>query len=125
MLEQELNEFGRRMGLPGLRFSPDGLAALDVERMGRLHLEKSGTPGAEELLVYLSRACPAHDREAPERALSLCHYRHPRPFPLSAGMHGEQLIMLTRLQERDVTAANLEKTVLFLADAMNQAMQGA
>ena len=43
MLEQELNEFGRRMGLPGLSFSPSGLAALDVERMGRLHLEKSGS----------------------------------------------------------------------------------
>ena len=88
MLEQELNEFGRRMGLPGLSFSPDGLAALDVERMGRLHLEKGGKPGAEELLVYLARPCPAHDREAPERALELCHYRHPRPFPLSAGVHG-------------------------------------
>ena len=125
MLEQELNEFGRRKGLPGLSFSPSGLAALDVERMGRLHLEKSGKPGAEELLVYLARPCPAHDREAPERALALCHYRHPRPFPLSAGMHGDQLIMLTRLQEREVTAANLEKTALFLADAMNNVIQGA
>ena len=41
MLEQELNEFGRRMGLPALTFNSDGLAALDVERMGRLHLEKN------------------------------------------------------------------------------------
>lgn len=125
MLEQELNEFGRRMGLAGLSFSPDGLAALDVERMGRLHLEKNGKPGAEELLVYLARPCPTHDREAPERALSLCHYRYPRPFPLSAGMHGDQLIMLTRLREREVTAANLEKAALFLADAMNNVIQEA
>ena len=75
--------------------------------------------------MYLARPCPAHDREAPERALALCHYRHPRPFPLSAGMHGDQLIMLTRLQEREVTAANLEKTALFIADAMNNVIQGA
>ncbi len=40
-------------------------------------------------------------------------------------MHGDQLIMLTRLQEREVTAANLEKTALFLADAMNNVIQGA
>ena len=112
MLEQELNEFGRRMGLPGLSFSPDGLAALDVERMGRLHLEKGGKPGAEELLVYLARPCPAHDREAPERALELCHYRHPRPFPLSAGV------------QREATAAGMEKAVLMLADVMNKAVQG-
>lgn len=124
MLEQELNEFSRRMGLPGLSFSPDGLAALDVERMGRLHLEKGGKPGAEELLVYLARPCPAHDREAPERALELCHYRHPRPFPLSAGVHGDQLIMLTRLPEREATAAGMEKAVLMLADVMNKALQG-
>ena len=109
MLEQELNEFGRRMGLPGLSFSPDGLAALDVERMGRLHLEKGGKPGAEELLVYLARPCPAHD---------------PRPFPLSAGVHGDQLIMLTRLPEREATAAGMEKAVLMLADVMNKAVQG-
>lgn len=124
MLERELNEFGRRMGLLGLNFGPDGLVALDVERMGRLHLERGGRAGAEELLLYLARPFPAHDREAPERALTLCHYRYPRPFPLSAGIHGEQLIMLTRLTERDATAANMEKAVLMLADAMNKVNQG-
>lgn len=124
MLERELNEFGRRMGLPGLNFGPDGLVALDVERMGRLHLERGGRAGAEELLLYLSRPFPAHDGEAPERALTLCHYRYPRPFPLSAGIHGEQLIMLTRLTERETTAANMEKAVLMLADAMNKVNQG-
>lgn len=124
MLEQELSEFGRRMGLPGLTFGPGGLAALDVEHMGRLHLEKSEQRGATELLIYLARPCPAHDREVPERALALCHYRYPRPFPLSAGMHGDQLIMLTRLAEREATAANMEKAVLLLADAMNKAAQG-
>ena len=121
MLEQELNEFGRRMGLPALTFNSDGLAALDGERMGRLHLEKNGKPGTEELLIYLALPCPAHDREVSERALALCHYRHPRPFPLSAGVHGEQLIMLTRLPEREATAANMEKAVLFLADAVSKA----
>ena len=36
-------------------------------------------------------------------------------------MHGEQLIMLTRLPEREATAANMEKAVLFLADAVCKA----
>ncbi len=118
MLERELSEFGRRMGLQELAFGQNGLVALDVERLGRLHLEKNERAGRTELLVYLARPCPAHDRQAPERALALCHYRHPRPFPLSAGVHGDQAIVLTRLPEREATAANLEKAVLLLADAM-------
>lgn len=125
MLEQELDEFGKRMGLPGLAFNRNGLTALDVERMGRLHLEKNARAGVEELLIYLARPCPSHDREVTERALERCHYRHADPFPLSASRHNNQLILLTRLPERDTTAAAMEKAVLFLADAMRAIAEGA
>lgn len=118
MLEQELGEFGKRMGLPGLAFGPNGLAALDVERMGRLHLEKNVRAGATELLLYLACPCQPHDREAAERALERCHYRHADPFPLCASRHNDQVILLIRLPERDVTAAAIEKAALFLADVM-------
>lgn len=40
MLEQEINEFGRRLGLPGLELSAEGLAALDIENVGKLTLER-------------------------------------------------------------------------------------
>ena len=39
-------------------------------------------------------------------------------------MHGDQLIMLTRLPEREATAAGMENAVLMLADGMNKAVQG-
>ncbi len=119
MLERELAEFGRRMGLPGLSFNGEGSLALDVERMGRLYLEKRETDGGAELLVYLTRPCPPHDTDAPARALSLCHYRHAHPFTLSAGLHRDQLIVLTRLDERESTAARIEQAVLLLAETMN------
>ena len=56
MIEREIAEFGRRMGMPAFSLSPAGLAALDVERLGRLHLELAESAGERELLVYLARA---------------------------------------------------------------------
>ena len=53
MIEREIAEFGRRMGMPAFSLSPAGLAALDVERLGRLHLELAENAGERELLVYL------------------------------------------------------------------------
>ena len=108
MLDHELNAFGMRMGLPGLAFSPQGLVALDVSGMGRLYFEKQQRHGREELLVYLARPFPPHDSTLPERALALCHYRHAHAFSLTAGMKGDTLILLTRLPERQTTAALLE-----------------
>ena len=54
MIEREIAEFGRRMGMPAFSLSPAGLAALDVERLGRLHLELAESAGERELLVYLA-----------------------------------------------------------------------
>lgn len=124
MLDHELNAFGMRMGLPGLAFSPQGLVALDVSGMGRLYFEKQQRHGQEELLVYLARPFPPHDSTLPERALTLCHYRHAHAFSLTAGMKGDTLILLTRLPERQTTAALLEEAVMELARVMNH-LQGA
>lgn len=124
MLNHELNTFGLRMGLPGLAFSPQGLVALDVSGMGRLYFEKQQRHGEEELLVYLARPFPPHDSTLPERALALCHYRHARAFSLTAGMKGDNLILLTRLPKRQATAALLEEAVMELARVMNH-LQGA
>lgn len=124
MLDHELNAFGLRMGLPGLAFSPQGLVALDVSGMGRLYFEKQQRHGEEELLAYLARPFPPHDSTLPERALALCHYRHARVFSLTAGMKGDSLILLTRLPERQATAALLEEVVMELARVMNH-LQGA
>ena len=124
MLDHELNAFGLRMGLPGLARSPQGLVALDVSGMGRLYFEKQQRHGEEELLVYLARPFPPHDSTLPERALALCHYRHARVFSLTAGMKGDSLILLTRLPERQATAALLEEVVMELARVMNH-LQGA
>lgn len=119
MLDQEIAEFGRRMGMPTLTLNREGMLALDVDRMGRLNLEKNG----EELLVYLTLPCPAHDNDAPARVLSACHYRHNYPFPLSGGVFKDNYLLLTRLSERMVTAVAIENAVKFLASIIEKVAQ--
>ena len=115
----EIAEFGRRMGMPAFSLSPAGLAALDVERLGRLHLELAENAGGRELLVYLARAVPEYDVKAPRRVLERCHYRHADPMPLSGGLHKGHIILLTRFPERQATAAGIEKAVQFLGGVMD------
>lgn len=123
MLDQEIAEFGRRMGLPSLSLDERGLVALDVEHMGRLHLERAesapapcgGAGDGPALLVYLAAPCPPHDKDAPARVLELCHYRHGHPMPLTGGVHRDRYVLLTRLTERETTAASLENATKFLA----------
>ena len=69
-LEHEIAQFGQRMGFANLPLSPDGTVALEIEGMGRLYLEQR----PEELLLYLARPVPPHDRDMPRRILALCHY---------------------------------------------------
>lgn len=118
-LEHEIARLGQRMGIAGLALSPDGMMALDVEGMGRVYFERK----AEELLVYLARTAPSHDRGMPRRLLAACHYAKAHPVPLSGGMHKEQAILLTRMPERNVTAASLENAVSYLTRQMDGVFQ--
>ena len=119
MIEREIAEFGRRMGMPAFSLSPAGLAALDVERLRRLHLELAESAGERELLVYLARAVPEYDVKAPRRVLERCHYRHADPMPLSGGVHKGNIVLLTRFPERQATAAGIERAVQFLSGVMD------
>ncbi len=91
-LEYEIAQLGQRMGISGLTFSPEGLLAFEVQGIGRMYFEQRPA----ELLVYLAR-----------------------PIPLNGGVHKDQIILLTRLPERAVTAAALENSVSYLARQMD------
>ncbi len=111
-LEHEIAQLGKRMGIPGLALSPDGVTALEIENMGRVYFERR----PEELLVYLARPAPPYDRDMPRR---ICHYGKAHPVPLSGGMHKGQAILLTRMPDRNATTASLENAVNYLAQQMN------
>lgn len=119
MLDHEIAEFGRRMGMPGLAFPPSGVVALDVEGLGRLHIERRNDAG--EVLVYVTRPLPAYDRDAPRRVLALCDYRLGLPVVLTGGVHNDTLMLLVRMPEREFTAGALEAHVRVLGDLVRRA----
>lgn len=121
MIERELAEFGRRMGMPSLTFSAQGIAALDIEHMGRLYLERNTeNPMRPELLIYLALPVPAYDQQAIRRVLELCHYKHAHPVPLYGGVHAGHIILLTRFPEQEANAARIETAALFLRSMMER-----
>ena len=121
MIEREIAEFGRRMGMPSFALAADGLAALDVEGLGRLYLERGPDDAPErELLVYVALPVPDYDAGAPRRVLEACHYRHAHPLPLAGGLHKGNIVLITRLPESRATTADIEKAVLFLGAIRDQ-----
>lgn len=120
MLEHELTEFGRRMGMAEFALNENGLAALMVEGLGTLYLEKTGERNDAELLVYVAVPMEEHDVEMPAKVLALCDYRRAHIMPLTGGVHNGQVVLLTRHREEQVSAALLENSVLFLAQKLDQ-----
>lgn len=122
MIDHAVAEFGRRMGLEGFALKAGAagsgeLAGLRVTGLGQLYFERVGFPGHddEELLVYVVRGVPPHEKDIYREALRLCDYRHGHPLPLTAARHGDQLLLLTRLRAVRLTAAALENAVQFLS----------
>ncbi|MBQ7739040.1 MAG: CesT family type III secretion system chaperone [Desulfovibrionaceae bacterium] len=114
MINNAISQFGQRMGLPALALDEHGLAALDVDGVGRIHLEMNNAENHNEFLIYLSTPVPPHDTDLPKRALNLAHYKHGHPYNISTGLNNDNLIIIASLTESEVTVQNLENAVIFL-----------
>lgn len=123
LLQSAVEEFGQRLGMP-LAIGREGVTALDISDVGRLYLEISALNGREELLAYLTRPVPTHDQGVARRALTVCHYCQGGGLPLWAGVHGDNLVVLTRFSEREATGQALENAAIFLAESLNRILEG-
>ncbi|MBO4300232.1 MAG: CesT family type III secretion system chaperone [Desulfovibrio sp.] len=124
-IQSAIQQFGQRLGMPSLAMGREGVTALDISGVGRLHLEISSKSGHEELLACLMRNMPTHDQDIARRALAFCHYRHAHSLPLWVGMHKENLMVITRFNESEATGQALENAVIFLADSLNSICDGS
>ena len=116
MIEYEIQAFGQRIGMDSLQLSPQGIVQLNIDKIGSFFLEVEEKGGGRRLLAYLSAPLTAHDDTASRRLLELCDYRKAHPFPLSAGAYSGKGILLTYMDEKDVTAARIENALRFLAE---------
>ena len=115
MLEYERAEFGRRMGLGSLSLNERGMAQLDISGLGSFFLEMRDGPGCRWLLMYLCAPADGHDPARVRRLLRMCDFRRNLPFPLAAGLYKGKSVLLSRMEERRVTASAIENTLRFLA----------
>ena len=119
MIDFELNEFGRRLGLPGLSFNAAGAAGVMIEDVGALSLESVEEDGRREVLVSLARAVDPSESSRYGRLLERTDWRRHPEFSFSAGLFRDRLIVSLRLEENRVTAAGLENALRFLSGELS------
>lgn len=118
-LDAALKEFGDRVGISNLSLSDTGVSALNIENVGTLYFEFSTQANENEILIYVTCAIPSHDRTTAQNALAFCHYKYNRPFAVYAGVHKDNLIVLTRLNERQATGQLIENVAIFLTKSLD------
>ncbi len=108
-IAQTLEEFGRGIGLAGLRTRHDGRVSLRIGAERRLDIHVQ----ADRVLLMLMRPIAQHGRLATLlRALDDCHLRHGRSLRVSVGQsRAGELVFITQLPEADFRPHTLEQAL--------------
>jgi type III secretion system chaperone SycN len=115
-VDDAVDAFGRGMGLPRLTLPDSGALRLAFERRGTLFIERAD----DDILLYLQRAYTHASMATLSRALDACHWRHNRPFQVRAGLKEDSLVLLLRIEARDVALDRLERAFLLLGQLHDQ-----
>jgi type III secretion system chaperone SycN len=122
LVDDVLLQFGRSIGMEDLRLREDACLVLDMQRLGSLAVELIGER-REDVAVSLSRRIEAPSEDACARALELCHYRSPAPWPVRAGLSGPgDLMFAVGLEIADFTLPNLNQVIDWL-DGLHRQME--
>ena len=119
MLDYELNEFGRRLGLSGIDLS-GGPLSMGIEGIGTLTLEVRDAPEGRELLVMLSAPFPESDTERLRALLAASDWRSNPPYTVSTGALRDKAFALVRIPEDEVKAAAVENALRYLASFLGE-----
>lgn len=114
-LAMEIEAFGRRLGLQGLRLGDEGAVSLRIDGKKTLTLQKGAESEAHVLLMTL--AVPVASAEGPEvfeHALERASVDAAPAIPFSVGMNRDQLVFGVRLRAATASAAALENAFRFL-----------
>ena len=106
-VDEAVRVFGRGLNIPNLVFDDHGVICLEIESMGLLFIERS----IGSVLIYLSREVPPYQKTLPQEALEVCHYDEHYPFPVNAGMNGDNLIFSVKIPVRSVSPPVIEDAV--------------
>jgi type III secretion system chaperone SycN len=115
MVYDEIQEFGRRIGLTNLDLS-GGPVTLDIEEIGRLTMTLKNEPGEEaELTLMLVRNFTQEPEKVFRRLLAEADWRSNPPYTIQTGELGERVFVLTRLPESRLRGAEIENALRYLS----------
>lgn len=115
-----IEQFGRSLGMQGLRLRDDGSLRLDMQQLGSLAFELVGAY-RDEVAVSLTRQVETTADNAAERILELCHYRAPAPLPARAGLtRAGHLIFAVRMDTSEFTLPGLHQALDLLISLHDQ-----
>ncbi len=116
-----VQQFARYMGIDRLHIPENGVFCFHFERSGRFFIEFR----EEEIILYLARDVDPHREGWMERALRFCHYKNRLPYPVSAGLKGDNtLVFITKLPVEEFNLPTLEAVFNLLREAHNKVQEG-
>ena len=117
MIEHEIAEFGRRLGIAHLEFNEQDLISLHVADVGDIFLEKKG----ETLFLTLAEEGEA-GAAAYEKLLRIINWRRLPQLVVTAGIAKGRRMLVTRMEAEKATAAGLENALRLLMQIMKTAV---
>ena len=108
-IDDTIDAFGRSIGIADMRLDDEGSVRLALPNgglMGLLNLDDTEPP---EMMVYRSEPLQYEHARKLRRALHLGDFRHPRDWPLQAGVQEGSLYLALRLPQRSFTLDALER----------------
>ena len=121
MLQYEINEFGKRLGLPGLEIDENDRVGLHLDGLGTLSLELNRNDLGEELLLVLARPVGPGEIAKYESLLERVNWRSNLPVALGAGFFRDQLVLSARFAPEAVSAVALENALRLMLDEIARA----
>ncbi len=113
MLERVIQEFGHRMDIADLGLDEQGMLCIDIENIGRLHIEQD--QATERVFVCLSLPYPEFEKHIPRKLLETCSYLNKHSIDLRGGVHGGWATLVSTMSTTDIQVAALENTIRTLA----------
>ncbi len=110
-MAQIIDDFGRRIGLPGLALDENGRLRMALEDGTGIGLLQVNAEGSSEIVVY--RSCPLAylNAQAFQRALRLADFRQPNLWQVQAGINQRELLLAMRIPERAFSGSSLEEAL--------------
>ncbi len=118
-MAQIIDDFGRRIGVPGLALDENGRLRMAMKDGTGIGLLQVNAGGSREIVVY--RSCPLAYLSAHtfRLALRLADFRQPNPWPVQVGINQRELVLAMRLPGRAFSTSSLGHSLSRLAEIID------